>query len=919
MFYIFYQNTEYATRNWKISKYLRIWLRNKTYEGNNTRKPLMSMKIFFHPDFTGRCHQNIDGCRLGQIVTGEAGLLKLLQDYSGIHRDVPDDKDRLVTCLNALRKVVSDTSPLKQSFDIDPMAAAAKILEWRDELVLNGWSPSGEEEGWKLGLIASLECEGIKGTADQWAEMLRATSEGPVFPQGTELIVPKLFTKPVFLRLLENLKKYGTVVSYLEAKGEASAGTNLGIIQSGLFDNNEKIILNKNDDTFNVLHFETEDEALKYVATMVPASENRLFVCSSAKRLDNIQTYLGQPHSGSAIENSEPQIVQLFKIGMSLFQYPSDIGSVVSWLQAPVSPLGKLRFSLLRAVKDSGGLFNEEWDKAITYERNAIRDNEDVDESERKKHIAKFDRIVDRFIIKPSKTIEKDKVIDFCGNMSQWAVAMSQSEHYQAMPGAVAQFTTLKELFGLMSEVVNEYADELDGVTLRRMVIQLSHGDEYAMYNAECGGREVIASPGDILDPVSEVVWVDMYNASVPSGQFSFLTVGEKARLGCEEWQAEKELRFNDNVQATPIFKAKEKLTLIYTDYADNAPVAKHPLLVRLGAKIENFKDFVKENPEISDEAYEVRQLIDNYAENTVESHEINLRDTAIPSRRDAESYSSLDSLVQHPFDYVCNYAAALREPVYFDKASVESVKGNVAHRTVELMFSGRLDSFRDCYDKAVQECGALLFLDENVVDRKELAIRLEKGVENLQSFIKLNNLTFIASEKEYSCEWKGKRLTAKVDMILKDGAGNPVILDFKNTSAPDSYKKRIARNEALQLAVYKYVVLRSEDFSVKVARTAYVILPDAEIFTSDDFAGVHPVAPDDRNRTDGNLMELLDNSFDFRWKQLEKGVVELGEGLPANVTEYGRNQSEKKLIPIKENDQKKKYDNIYSNVKGLR
>lgn len=170
----------------------------------------MSMKIFFHPDFSGRCHQNINGCRLGQVVTGEAGLLKLLQDYSGIHRVAPSDKDRLVTCFERLNKVVDGACPLKRSFEIDPMAAAAKVLEWRDELVLNGWSLSGERGDWKLDLITSLECEDIKGTADQWAEMLRVTSETQVLPNGTELVVPELFTKPMFLRLLENLQKYGT-------------------------------------------------------------------------------------------------------------------------------------------------------------------------------------------------------------------------------------------------------------------------------------------------------------------------------------------------------------------------------------------------------------------------------------------------------------------------------------------------------------------------------------------------------------------------------------------------------------------------------------------------------------------------------------------------------------------------------------
>lgn len=878
----------------------------------------MSMKIFFHPDFSGRCHQNINGCRLGQVVTGEAGLLKLLQDYSGIHRVAPSDKDRLVTCFERLNKVVDDACPLKRSFEIDPMAAAAKVLEWRDELVLNGWSPSGERGDWKLDLITSLECEDIKGTADQWAEMLRVTSETQVLPNGTELVVPELFTKPMFLRLLENLKKYGTKVSYLDSKGAAPAGTNLGIIQSRLFDNNDKIRLNKDDGTFNVLHFKTEDEAVRYVATTIPASEKRLFVCSSTKRLDNIQTYLGQPRSGSSVEDSEPQIVQLFKIGMSLFQYPANIGSVVSWLQAPVSPLGNLRFSLMRAVKDSGGLFNEDWDKAITDERNAISDNEEIDKNERKRQLSKFDSKVNQFIIKPSVAIDKDKVIDFCGNMSQWTVAMSQSEHYRAMPGAVAQFSTLKSLFDLMREVINEYAGDLDGITLRRMVIQLCHGDEYDLYHAECGGREVVASPGDILDSVSEVVWVDMYNVSAPSGQFKFLTAREKARLGCEEWKVGEELRFRDDVQAMPLFKAKEKLTLIYADYADNAPTMKHPLLVRLEARIENFKDFVKDYPEIPDEAYEERTRIDNYAENTVESHEIGLRDSAIPSRRETESYSSLDLLVQHPFDYVCNYAANLREPTYFDKSLVETVMGNVAHKVVQIMFSEGVP-FKESFDRSVLECGAVLLLDENAVARKELEVRLAKGIDRLKHFIQRNGLTFYASEKEYSCEWKGKSLAARVDMILIDSVGNPVILDFKNTSVPTSYENRVAQNKALQLAVYEYVVLKSGEFAGKAVRKAYVILPDAEIFTSDEFEMVSPIAPADKGRVEGDLMELLGNSFDFRWRQLGEGIVELGENLPVDVTEYGKSQSEKRLYPIKEGEKGIKRDNSYSNVKGLR
>lgn len=226
---------------------------------------------------------------------------------------------------------------------------------------------------------------------------------------------------------------------------------------------------------------------------------------------------------------------------------------------------------------------------------------------------------------------------------------------------------------------------------------------------------------------------------------------------------------------------------------------------------------------------------------------------------------------------------------------------------------------FKESFDRSVLECGAVLLLDENAVARKELEVRLAKGIDRLKHFIQRNGLTFYASEKEYSCEWKGKSLAARVDMILIDSVGNPVILDFKNTSVPTSYENRVAQNRALQLAVYEYVVLKSGEFAGKAVRKAYVILPDAEIFTSDEFEMVSPIAPADKGRVEGDLMELLGNSFDFRWRQLGEGIVELGENLPVDVTEYGKSQSEKRLYPIKEGEKGIKCDNSYSNVKGLR
>ena len=54
--------------------------------------------------------------------------------------------------------------------------------------------------------------------------------------------------------------------------------------------------------------------------------------------------------------------------------------------------------------------------------------------------------------------------------------------------------------------------------------------------------------------------------------------------------------------------------------------------------------------------------------------------------KREKESYSSITTMIQHPFDYTVNYLLKLHEPQIGQLPDLDTTKGLVAHRFVELL-----------------------------------------------------------------------------------------------------------------------------------------------------------------------------------------------------------------------------------------
>jgi len=171
---------------------------------------------------------------------------------------------------------------------------------------------------------------------------------------------------------------------------------------------------------------------------------------------------------------------------------------------------------------------------------------------------------------------------------------------------------------------------------------------------------------------------------------------------------------------------------------------------------------------------------------------------------REKESYSSISTLIQYPFDWVFQYALQIRPGYTFELKDVETTLGDVAHNMIHDLFTAHRYSLPDIrkaldqdyerlLDEAIVKYGAILLLTENTNDLQRLKYQLRKSILTLLEIIEENGLTLTGSEVEMAGETylgapgDNQTLTGKIDLMLEEKNGEKVVIDMKWTS----YKKR--------------------------------------------------------------------------------------------------------------------------------
>lgn len=477
------------------------------------------MKIYLGRNYTNDAFLNLKDCggiAFDTEIVNVEGLVSMLELYVGIPYKKMSKVDRQAEWLKCMRKVmVQGENVFTKSWEMNRLGVSNECLAWRDSLKMAGWNRDMKQPSKRFQIIAEVDREfDAPSTGDRILTLLDALKDNP-FSEPTEIRVgepsPEAL-EPIVVRLLDRLAQLGVEVTYTPDKVLAPKGSNLAKVQELFVSGGCDKSFSKNDDSFQIWNFPSATNACRYMA-LLPKEEFDMYVVGNGKLLDNTQRMLGQSTSGTTLDNVSPQIVQMFMLGMNLFEYPLNIRNLLDWLQLPIHPLeSKLRYSLIDVIVDSGGFDNSKYHEAIDKYLGKI---EDPKERERRK------RDIEIFDIRPSKDVDMNQLRVFTNSLRSWAAQMSQFDKLELEKRD--QLSTVAQLCTTFDQIIHDIDDEAIPYTrLEAAISTLYSGSECHMYLIEAGSRHTVY-PYDIVEPADRTAWIDCYNYKAKNYPYEFL------------------------------------------------------------------------------------------------------------------------------------------------------------------------------------------------------------------------------------------------------------------------------------------------------------------------------------------------------------------------------------------------------------
>ena len=896
------------------------------------------MTIYYNPAYSATPYRkNENNVDVGNIYCGNTQLLQRLLFYAGVPFLPVSNEERIAYYHACMQGKVDASSPFYNSFKTDSAGMSRTILTWRDALVEVGWNAkSYAGKSIKLSLLRDIEPEDMpKGEADYWHLLIQLASASRILPENINIVVTcsKKEVKPHIAHILDKQQELGVSVEYYAEKVLCASG-NLGKIQEAIIsESKDKIVLDDVDETFHYLTFTNEDDALRYVATE-PIDKSAVYFCSKPKRFDNTLRLLGKPTIGSSMASGSPQVVQLFMLGNGLFEYPLNIHRIIEWLNLPINPIDRgLRRALCIALTESGGINNAEWNKAM---------NDYIASYEDEKEQNKFAKQVDIFLpIPQSDDIDVEKVKAFNGNLRKWATSLLSMEDFPYNDIVREQIASIESYCTTLIKMLEQAPAEFSFLDLQLWCKNIAQPSTYTQYDAEVCSHTTIATMGDLHDIAESVVWFPAEDSGVVVYPFEILNDAEYSEMeavGAMPYSRAQHTLINQTAMQRLILNTRS-LTVIEAEKCNGEKVARHPLVLQLNERIKGGLKSIAQHKSLSDDYTTTDRQVINQNENPIlielgENVKLKERhERYVDMAKQAESYSSLSQLIQHPFTYVCEKCAKLDDQAMPSAQDLNRTLGNVAHLIIEKVFGKPIKEacnyykteYETIFEESVNEKGLLLRLPEYAIDLRRLKSKMQEALDKLAKVIIDNGLTVKSCEYNFEqAKWTEAggdvTLGSRADMLLEDDNGGNVIFDFKYSTSHKFYKELIENNHTLQLEFYRHMAKQEFGKNTNV-RVAYVLLPDVTILTADEL-----ILPDNQDiigikteRKNVNVMNEAANSYRMRWAQLKAGKIERVEGCDAGTGEYGEQEANKGLFPLSVYNKKyseDKFDKGYKNLK---
>ncbi len=866
------------------------------------------LKLIFSPYYDGNCYAgnpDKNQCVLGTKYVGPLGLLDELELRAGLSRGENSPMMRAIAYCNAIQKVL-DSKPsskpfYQQSFENDPLGVAQQLLRWRDALCMAGWDKDTK-------LPNTLSADGKKrledlqaveehfhsiGVGERWHQLLNANLDA-MLPKDLEIEVDMKMEllPPVIRKVLEKTKR---------AK-ESEAVVNLG--SKTLSDFAGK---------FTLYQFPEQNDAYQWAVTQTEHTPD-VYVNEDNFTFNQVLKSVGKPLVDASVEGGAAELSQLLKLGVALFRAPVNYDKLISYLSIFRHPIDwETRSSLRFHLKQMGGLGD------MVNKDGSISKIDEI-----AKNYPEFWGMWNHGI---NGQVAVNEVKKFCKKLLEWiktATVKAKAEKVLSpLSGtqACAQLSQLQERTKLLLIVLVGRNGNISNDELDKLVTSICQGGTVGTDFARLDSYDMLKDFKGLAVSGKTVMWMDCVRKPRPRYEYAFLNPADIKVLQADGLlipDASLEMQASDFAEKLAVSRAEKIIALmpqrkeggrteenlIITELRETSPGAiaiTNPVLPS-GIAITTISADTQKVEYKVDPA-----LLANIDKPKPKTAPYSSAGKFMPKpvgyQRDYESFSSLNELINQPFDYVLDYIYNMKDE---DEGNLSTVEGNVAHWVISQMVKDCTDSDGNVdtpkflnlcnnstdlearTDKAIIEVGAQLLQPENEMERTIFKrIFIEKSVPVLVKIIEDNTLEVVGSEVEFTSILKDSSganafiFNAKIDFLLKRKSEGSqeyeyLIFDFKWTGNPNKRQKELEDRKELQLALYQKIA--ETNGNSPVVMRGYYLLKQAQLLTINNVFKQNDAIIIVPRKPSPEIFEQAVNSYRERIQNLKDGYIEEGE-----------------------------------------
>jgi len=863
------------------------------------------MTLYFNPYYDSSVFLTSMDCGLGKEYVGKEGLLSELELRAGLTIKQEDNTERVICYMRAMQDAIADARKtggalfFEDSFSRDDFGTASLLLRWRDALVKVDWRGNAIGNSEKIEGLSKIEAHfNCPGTADRWRTIISEVAMRPILRPTDRIMVQcdRKDLEPLFEYLFEAINShYSTPVVEFHPRVSSHMGLNdmAGYIS-------------------RILSFKNEYEAHEWIASQNLACEDVVAEADQAILSDMLYT-LGKPLIGASDEGIGA-VMRLLPLGISLFSNPVDITVLQAYLQSPRTPLNKLHLevtdaagakhyiSVTRKLFDhicKNGGFGSQWQELIDAAEfdysGASLSKADIDFARSFINMWELGRHL------PAGEASVKDVTDFITNMSTWA-----GNNIIPDSDLKAQFMALQRYCSFMLHLLSGWSGATIPVDkLTKWATHVCEPINISSDYARLGSMNVVGSLGDIYSSPVRLIWYAATTDNTCPYEYDFLSRSEIRDLTAHYVLVpDKELmaRLDKAYRKEGLIRSHD-ITIVTCERISGVETVQSALLAEFTSKPLSIP--VTSGP-----------VIAKTATGTVNTDTgkkaIHYFNPAILKgfARKRESYSSINTLIQSPLDYLLDYFKKYGQYGIDEVDDVPTTEGTMAHCYIETlgalcgnnpaaMMAKHKSDFDTLLDGIISEKGLILCLEENRLEEQSFRVGLRESIDVLLGIIIGNNLVIEGFEYEITAGIKPiGDIYAKIDCLLSDPSdGKAVIFDFKWNSGL-TYQRKIEDNRELQLAVYRKVIETGgvhPDASGTIVNVpgrdvkfiGYYAIPRKTLFTPDNSLAPNAAIVEVRQENSRDIFKMACDGYVYRWAQLRRGELEEAEGLSLEDLDY--------------------------------